>query len=266
MAEIPQLPGQDMMGKPTTDEPKAQETPPEEKATPPSRKNKAQLAAENAELKEKLAVLEGIDLNKLQALIDANPRGGEGEREPRAPMAEGDALRGDDSRSTRRSIGHKRILDADFYVDRYPDKQLMWVNDVNGEVNKWIDAGAEPVAVENATTRVYEGINDSFDFKYVRAVGGTYAGQDFWVYLLMMDKKQYHDVKIEPLRERQRAITDTLYRGRNQSRGAGGQDQGFNRNAISGAGVETYAPQLPTGDGEGMRQVVSHHAEMRDAI
>ena len=287
--QLPTAPGA-QMGNPTASNTKPAEDKGEQK-TPPSRMNKQQLHNRIDELEKGLDERSGgLDMREaeleerearladLERRLEGNPgnpavnthaeqvhasqdnRGPTGEREPRPSMAEGDGVKGDDSRASRRQLGTARILDADFYVERYPDKQLMWINDVNGEVNRWIDAGAEPVPVENRSGRTFEGINDSFDFQYVRAVGGTYSGQDFWVYLLMMDPSLYDHHKLAPIRERQRAINEAMYRGRNQS---GGGQESYNKAAVGG--METYAPQLPTG-GQGLQQTLGHHENIRDAI
>ena len=153
----------------------------------------------------------------------------------RKPINEG-APQTQESEFGRKPLGQPRNLDADFYLQKYgADKKLMWVNDIGGDVQRWIDMGAEPVPVENRSGRTFEGITDSHESKWVRAVGGETANGPFWVYLLMVDPEIYDEVQIKPQRERQEAIHQAMHGGRDQSGGAGGE-------------LQSYAPNLPTGD------------------
>ena len=135
----------------------------------------------------------------------------------------------------RKPLGQTRRLDAAPYLAEHPDKKLMWVNDMNGDVQRWIDAGAEPVPVKNRSGRTFEGITDTHESKWVRAIGGDDGmGGSFWVYLLMVEPEIYEQEHVAPMRERQEAIHRAMYGGRDQS--------------DSQSGLQSYAPHLPTGD------------------
>ncbi|MGI9250213.1 MAG: hypothetical protein ACR2PR_03320 [Pseudohongiellaceae bacterium] len=151
----------------------------------------------------------------------------------RKPMAEG-APQDEGSQFGRKPLGQPRNLDADPYMREYPDKQLMWVNEIGGDVQRWINAGAEPVPMKIAKDRVFEGITDVHESKWVRAIGGEEGGNPFWVYLLMIDPEIYDDVQLRPERERQEAIHAAMHGGRDQS--------------DTKSGLQSYAPNLPTGD------------------
>ncbi|MGI9250922.1 MAG: hypothetical protein ACR2PR_06960 [Pseudohongiellaceae bacterium] len=145
--------------------------------------------------------------------------------------------RGENQKSVRRTMGQHRRLDVDKYVEQYQDKKLMLVNDMNGDVQRWIDEGAEPVPVMT-TRRQFEGITDKHESQWVRFVGGDDGmGNHFFVYLLMIDPERYNEVKISPERERQRLIHQSIY---------GGGD----RSDMDGAGpkLPTYQPHLPSGE------------------
>ena len=95
-------------------------------------------------------------------------------------------------KAIRRDIGRSKRLDADKYLDAHPDMQLMWINDLSGDVQRWIDEGAEPVPVVSKQSRTFEGITDKVDSKWVRGIGGDDGmGGHFWVYLLMIDPETY---------------------------------------------------------------------------
>lgn len=131
----------------------------------------------------------------------------------------------------------KWLADTLPYEQRYQDMQLLWVNDLQGDVQRWIDVGAEPVPLLNASGRTFEGITDKVESKWVRSVGGNDGmGGHFWVYLMMVDPKVYLEVRIAPQRERQELIRRAM------KLGADGSDM------IGGPKLPTYAPNLPTGD------------------
>jgi hypothetical protein len=141
-------------------------------------------------------------------------------------------------KSIRRDIGRSRRLDADKYLAIHQDMQLMWINDISGDVQRWIDEGAEPVPVKSKATRTFEGITDKAESKWVREVGGDDGmGGHFWVYLLMIDPQTYDEVKLAPQRARQELIRRAMKIGSDGS-------------AMDGSGprLPTYAPNLPTGD------------------
>lgn len=169
--------------------------------------------------------------------IDPNPA-------PIQPISDGTG-KGENPKAVRVAMGKSKRLYADPYIKKYPHAKLMWVNDMNGDVQRWIDAGAEPVPRETQDSRTFEGITDRQDSKWVRAIGGDDGmGGHFWVYLLMMSLERYDEVELAPLRERQEDIKRAMSRGKDQSDGAGGE-------------LESYAPHLPTG-GQGFEKIQDH--------
>jgi len=135
----------------------------------------------------------------------------------------------------------KWLADTTIYEEKYHDKKLMWINDMRGDVQRWIDYGAEPVQVATRSDRVFEGITDKVESKWVRSVGGSDgAGGYFWVYLLMIDPEVYHQVKIQPERDRQELIRRAMRAGGDKS------DMG------DGPRLPTYDANLPTGEGAGV--------------
>lgn len=152
----------------------------------------------------------------------------------------------------------KKFPDVEPYLEKYgADMRLMWINDMNGDVQRWINAGAEPVPVLLQTERKFAGLTDSHESQWTRVVGGDDGmGNFFWVYLLMMPHQRYDEVKLAPLRKRQDDIRKAIKRGADQSQGAGGE-------------LGSYAPNLPTG-GRGFEQVedprVDPHQKIADHV
>ena len=139
-------------------------------------------------------------------------------------------------KSIRRDIGRTKRLDADKYLEIHQDMQLMWINDMSGDVQRWIDEGAEPVPVVSRATKSFEGITDKVESQWVRAIGGDDGmGGHFWVYLLMIDPDVYDEVKLAPQQARQEMIRRAMKIGSDGS-------------AMGGIQLPTYAPNLPTGD------------------
>lgn len=207
-------------------------------AKPPGRPSKAELDKRTAELEEREQAL-----TKREAEISASANA-EFERPSRVSIDEvTEKEHGkEDSKKARRPMGYSKRLDADPYLEIYQDKQLLWVNDMNGDVQRWIDEGAEPVPVKNQSNRTFEGITDKVESKWVRAVGGDDGqGNFYWVYLLMIDPAVYHEVKIAPELARQELIRRAMMMGADQSDDA------------SGPKLPSYAPNLPTG-GRGMSE------------
>lgn len=131
----------------------------------------------------------------------------------------------------------KRLADITQYMERHQDMQLLWVNDLQGDVQRWIDVGAEPVPLVSLAAKTFEGITDKVESKWVRSVGGDDGmGGHFWVYLMMIDPETYHEVRIAPQLERQELIRRAMKAGADGS----GMEGGLK--------LPTYAPNLPTGD------------------
>lgn len=155
--------------------------------------------------------------------------------------------KGENPKAIRKEMGRAKKLDADFYVAEYPEMQIFWVNDMDGDVQRWINAGANPVPVTRNSNRSFEGITDKLESKWVRAVGGSDGmGAYYWVYLMMIARARYYELEIAPVVERQDAMRAAMSRGQDQS-----------KLSKSEAGIETYAPNLPTG-GRGLQKVTDH--------
>lgn len=138
-------------------------------------------------------------------------------------------------------ISGKQLADITQYLERYQDMQLLWVNDLQGDVQRWIDVGAEPVPVHSLAKKTFEGITDKVESKWVRSVGGDDGmGGHFWVYLMMIEPDAYHEVRIQPQLDRQELIRRAMKAGADES----GMEGGIM--------IPTYAPNLPTGDVRGI--------------
>lgn len=191
------------------------------------RPSKASLDERTAELEARESALNEREAD-LNAQFEARPRTTTDEVAQRE--------HGNNPKSIRRGMGAAKRLDADKYIAIHQDKQLLWVNDLNGDVQRWIDVGAEPVPVANVTNRTFEGITDKTETKWVRAMGGSDGeGNHFWVYLLMIEPALYDEVKLAPIRERQDLIRRAMRLGSDQS------DYG------EGPKLPSYAPNLPDG-------------------
>lgn len=204
------------------------------------RKTKAQLDARENELANRERLLLEREAKLDAKGIDPNP----------APIQSATAGAPTNTAPNPQAIAKeievgRKFPDVQPYLDKYPDKKLMWINDLNGDVQRWIDANAEPVPRLINEARKFEGLTDKVESKWTRVVGGDDGmGGHYWVYLLMMDPQRYDQVALAPLRARQQAIQDSLIRGSDQSDGAGGE-------------LNSYAPNLPSG-GRGFEQIRDH--------
>lgn len=134
----------------------------------------------------------------------------------------------------------KKFPDITPYLQKYGEEmQLMWVNDVDGDVQRWIDLGAEPVPWNVDRNRHFEGITDQHESKWVRIVGGESRSGAFYVYLLMIGKEDYDRLKLAPVRHRQELIQRAMRMGVTDE---------------SEADMPTYAPNLPSGE-RGLEQL-----------
>lgn len=157
-------------------------------------------------------------------------------RPERTSIDELGARKDENPKAIRRDMGRAKRLDADKYIEIHQDKALMWINDIGGDVQRWIDEGAEPVPVVSKSSRTFEGLTDKTESQWVRAIGGDDGfGGHFWVYLLMIDPAVYQEIKIDPELERQAAIRRSIKAGVDQS------------DYSAGPKLPSYAPNLPTG-------------------
>lgn len=189
-----------------------------------------ELSEREAELAEREAALQQAE----QAAVAPT-------RPPRVSMDEGAAPKefsaaAENSRSARSPLEMgKKFPDVTPYQQRHQDMQLMWVNDESGDVQRWIDLGAEPVPLIQNESRSFEGITDRQESKWVRVIGGETKAGAFYVYLLMIEPDEYERIKIAPIRARQELIKRAMKAGGNRS----GEE--------TPAGMPTYAPNLPSG-------------------
>jgi len=192
----------------------------------------------HATLDEREAALDARELELAEQSANMNPAGFEA-HPARTTTDEGaQTENAGNPKGIRATMGHTYRLDIQDYQQIHKDKQLLWVNDLNGDVQRWIDIGAEPVPVANRTGKTFEGITDKAESKWKRSMGGSDGeGNYFWVYLLMIAPERYHEVQIAPQLERQDLIRRAMKAGGDQSEVGPG-----------GPRLPTYAPNLPTGD------------------
>ena len=231
MSDEPTLPG--------NDEAEAETAPARSKAT-----TKADLQSENDQLRERLAAAEARndDLARAHDNRDMTEEALAKMTGQRRAATSAPHEHGHDSRSSRKPMGQVKRLDADKYVEAYPEKKLMWVNDVDGQVQRWVDAGAEPVPVkipgerQAREVKEFAGITDRHDSEWVRAIGGPDGqGGTLYVYLLMIEPEVYDELVTYPERERQHNIRRRIMGGTDQS------------DDSTGPKLPSYAPNLPTG-------------------
>ena len=138
----------------------------------------------------------------------------------------------------RPNIGKNLKLDSEIYEREYPDKVLFKENDIDGQIQWWLDRGAEPVPRKIDGRKTFKGINDKQQAEWVTWYGGSNDGTPFKVYLLMMDPEIYHQVKKAPEEQRRADIRNAMKMGVSADN---------DRNS--------YAPNLPVGVGTGFNEI-----------
>lgn len=160
----------------------------------------------------------------------------------RSPITES----GKTDKKVRRTIGAQIRMDMHIYEEEYPNKKLMLINDQDGDVQRWLDAGAEPIPAKVAGRKTYAGLNDRADNEWVRFVAGQSPnGEAYYAYGLMMEPELYDEYKLAPQRKRHEDIQNAMRRG------VASESAHFE----GGEGMKSYAPNLPTGDGQGYNQI-----------
>lgn len=151
--------------------------------------------------------------------------------DPRKPIGDVDTRK-------RKSIGRTRQLDCDFYQEKYgKEMKLMWIVDEGGDLDRYLDAGAEPVKRASASNHDWEGLSSRHQSPYVRVVGGVNQGGDtVYQYLLMMKHSLYNEIKIQPNKDRQAEIRRVMGRGAEEGAAP------IVAREVNTAGVKTYAP------------------------
>lgn len=138
------------------------------------------------------------------------------------------------------SLDRKKRIDISAYQEQNPGKKLCVINDMDGDVGKYIDAGFEPVKQSNRTSIQFKGLTDRNEGEWAKWVVGTgEGGQAIHAYLLMIDEKAYDDIIINPQKKRNHDIQTAM--------GLSGKRGEADASARDGSKVDTYAPNLPTG-------------------
>ena len=162
----------------------------------------------------------------------------------RAPIE--DNLKTDSTKGIRRKVGAQTRMDMEVYVNEYPEKKLAVINDENGDVQRWLDAGAELIPAKIQGRKLYEGFNDKAANGYVKFVTGQSSnGEPSYAYGIMMDPDLYDDFKAAPQRQRHEDVKNAM-RGGISSEGATFE---------GGESMRSYAPSLPAGEGRGYNEL-----------
>ncbi len=152
------------------------------------------------------------------------------------------------NKNVRKGLGQQLKLDMTAYLEQYPNKQLMLINDLDGDVQRWLDAGAEPIPARLPDRKIFKGLNDKVESEWVRFVGGALpSGETYYTYGLMMDPDAYAQYKHAPINQRKSDIKASMT--------AGKTDQDGGANLPGGGQVMTYAANLPTGQGQGYNEL-----------
>lgn len=143
----------------------------------------------------------------------------------------------ENSKAIRPSLSKNMKLDSAFYEADAPDMKHMKINNLDGDVQWWIDRGAVPVERQSPDRKVFKGINDKQDSEYVQWPGGESDGTPYNVVLLRITPELYHMYKTGPEEDRQAAIRASMYRD-------------IGKDATGDQEATSYAPHLPTGGNE----------------
>ena len=144
----------------------------------------------------------------------------------------------DDAEKARIAIGHSLRLDASHYLrmPEYQEMELFWALSQNGEVDKWLSLGAQPVPRRTKAGKVYKGINDRCESEYevVPAVS-VVEGVAVDAFLLFMTKEDYKKFRIDPKEARNAEIREAM--------GIGKADSDA-KVMPTVKGLKTYAPNV----------------------
>jgi hypothetical protein len=163
-------------------------------------------------------------------------------RETRAPIGNQSSVnKMDDAEKTRNAIGQQLRLDTRHYemMPEYADMQLFGALS-NGDVDMWLDLGAQPVPRASKTGKIYKGINDRLDSEYqIYPAVSHIDGNPVDMFLLFMPKEDYQKYKIDPLNKRNQEIQTAMGIGKVSEE---------DRVMSNVKGLKTYAPSV--GDGK----------------
>lgn len=173
----------------------------------------------------------------------------EGDKDIRAPIGEEpDINKLSQEDKIRMATGKQRRLDSSFYerLPEYQDKQLFWENDLDGAVEKWLHLGAELVRRKSKSLKHFKGFTDRAASEWECVpVGSSDTGQPIMCYLLSMDAKEYHALRIAPKEARNNELLEALGMGKAQVEG---------KVMPTVHGIKTYAPNNPVGTERGFEQ------------
>lgn len=163
----------------------------------------------------------------------------------RQPITDNAALQ---NKNVRPSLQRQMRLDSAIYEELHKDKKLMKIPNSSTEFHWWLQNGAEPVPRANEKVKTFKGINEKYDSDWVTWPSGTMKdGSPELTYLLMIDPQTYAELVTIPNEQRQREIEEAMKIGKDQS--------GLERHLKGGGAIQTYAPNLPIGDGQGYNQI-----------
>lgn len=158
------------------------------------------------------------------------------------------AVQNTNDKAIRKSPHRQQRLDSTLYEQAYPNKKLLKIPEDNPEFHWLLQNGAEPVPRKTDKLKVFEGINDKSLNGWVTWPSGTKAdGSVQLTYLLMIDPETYDELYTIPVEQRQQEIMEALRIGQDQS--------GLERHLKGGGAIQTYAPNLPVGDGRGFNEI-----------
>jgi len=151
----------------------------------------------------------------------------------------------------RMATGKQLRLDASFYerLPEYSEMQLFWENDEDGAVERWLHLGAALVPRKSKSLKHFKGFTDRAESEWECVpVGTTNTGNTLLCYLLFLPKDEYHALRIAPKEQRNQEVMAAL-----------GQGKAPEDAKVMGSvtGIQTYAPNLPTG-GKGLE--ITHDA------
>jgi hypothetical protein len=168
----------------------------------------------------------------------SNSQGKNQGKNARAPIGDqSDANKMTDAEKARVAIGHQKRLDADHYLrmPEYKDKQLFWALS-NGEADKWLSLGAQPVPRRSKSAKIYKGINDRLDSEYEMVPSvSVVEGVPIDAFLLVMDNEDYKKYRIDPKEARNTEIRNAM--------GIGKADEEA-RVMPNVKGLKSYAPNV----------------------
>lgn len=142
-----------------------------------------------------------------------------------------------DAEKTRMAMGPQLRIDTSHYeaMSEYRDMQLFGALS-DGDVDRWLALGAQPVPRVSKSSFIYKGINDRLETEYqVYPAVSVVEGRPIDMFLLFMPKEDYQKFKIDPLNKRNEEIRAAM--------GIGKIDDG-SRVMSSVKGLKTYAPHV----------------------